>query len=29
VNYAKEVDTWMRNGGRADIARHLGIKTAA
>jgi hypothetical protein len=29
VNYAKEVDTWMRDGGRAEIARHLGAKTAA
>ena len=29
VNYAKEVDTWMRDGGRAEIARHLGVKTAA
>jgi succinyl-CoA synthetase beta subunit len=29
VNYAKQVDTWMRDGGRAEIARHLGVKTAA
>jgi succinyl-CoA synthetase beta subunit len=29
VNYAKEVDTWMRAGGRAAIAAHLGIKQAA
>ena len=29
VNYAKRVDTWMRDGGRAEIARHLRIKSAA
>jgi succinyl-CoA synthetase beta subunit len=29
VAYAKKVDLWMRDGGRAEIARHLGIKTAA
>ena len=29
VNYAKQVDLWMRDGGRAEIARHLGIKNAA
>jgi len=29
VNYAKEVDGWMRAGGRAAIAAHLGIKQAA
>ncbi len=29
VNYAKKVDLWMRDGGRAEIARHLGVKTAA
>jgi succinyl-CoA synthetase beta subunit len=26
VNYAKKVDLWMRDGGRAEIARSLGIK---
>jgi succinyl-CoA synthetase beta subunit len=29
VNYAKQVDTWMRDGGRAEVARHLGIESAA
>src|SRR5271165_6065244 len=29
VNYAKDVDTWMRAGGRATIAAKLGIKQAA
>ena len=29
VNYAKQVDQWMRNGGRDEIARHLGISAAA
>jgi len=29
VNYAKAVDTWMRDGGRDEIARHLGVKIAA
>ena len=29
VAYAKQVDQWMRAGGRAGIARHLGLKTAA
>ncbi len=29
VNYAKEVDGWMRAGGRASIAAHMGIKQAA
>ncbi len=29
VNYAKDVDTWMRAGGRAAIAAKLGIKPAA
>ena len=29
VNYAKHVDQWMRGGGRAEIARALGIKAAA
>jgi succinyl-CoA synthetase beta subunit len=28
VNYAKKVDGWMRAGGRAEIARMLGIKDA-
>jgi succinyl-CoA synthetase beta subunit len=29
VNYARQIDRWMRDGGRAEIARHLGIKDAA
>ncbi len=29
VNYAKNVDQWMRDGGRDEIARHLGISAAA
>lgn len=29
VTYAKQVDQWMRAGGRDEIARHLGLKTAA
>jgi hypothetical protein len=29
VNYAKEVDAWMRAGGRAAIAARLNIKQAA
>jgi len=29
VNYAKNVDAWMRAGGRKAIAAHLGIKAAA
>lgn len=29
VNYAKKVDLWMRDGGRAEVARHLGITNAA
>jgi succinyl-CoA synthetase beta subunit len=29
VNYAKDIDQWMRAGGRAEIARHLGIPAAA
>ncbi len=29
VNHAKKVDLWMRNGGREDIARNLGITNAA
>jgi len=28
VNYAKKVDAWMKAGGRAQIAAHLGLKTA-
>ncbi len=28
VNYAKDVDAWMRAGGRAEIARSLGIRDA-
>jgi succinyl-CoA synthetase beta subunit len=29
VNYAKKVDEWMKAGGRAQIAAHLGLKNAA
>lgn len=29
VNHAKKVDLWMRDGGRAEIARHFGITKAA
>jgi hypothetical protein len=29
VNYAKKVDEWMKAGGRAQIATHLGLKQAA
>ena len=29
VNYAKQVDQWMREGGRDEIARLLGISAAA
>jgi succinyl-CoA synthetase beta subunit len=29
VNYAKKVDEWMKAGGRAQIAAHLGLKPAA
>ncbi|WOS66736.1 ATP citrate lyase citrate-binding domain-containing protein [Sinorhizobium fredii] len=29
VNYAKRVDTWMRDGGRDEIAATLGLKAAA
>ncbi len=29
VNYAKEVDAWMRAGGRAAVAARLKIKQAA
>ena len=25
VNYAKRIDEWMKAGGRAEIAAHLGI----
>jgi hypothetical protein len=25
INYARAVDTWMRAGGRAEIAKHLRI----
>ena len=28
VGYARDVDAWMRGGGRAAIVRHLGIETA-
>jgi hypothetical protein len=26
VNYAKGVNEWMKAGGRAEIAAHLGLK---
>ena len=29
VNYARQVDAWMRAGGRAEIAAQLGLKAAA
>jgi hypothetical protein len=29
VNYAKNVDEWMKAGGRTQIAAHLGLKNAA
>src|SRR4051794_26930644 len=29
VNYAKNVDEWMKAGGRAELANHLKVKTAA
>ena len=29
VNYAKRIDEWMKAGGRAEIAAHLGLKDAA
>ncbi|MEM6578041.1 MAG: ATP-grasp domain-containing protein [Pseudomonadota bacterium] len=29
VNYAKSIDAWMRDGGRGDIARQMGINTEA
>jgi succinyl-CoA synthetase beta subunit len=29
VNYAKNIDAWMRAGGRKVVAAHLGIKAAA
>ncbi|AWM28134.1 ATP citrate lyase citrate-binding domain-containing protein [Sinorhizobium fredii] len=29
VNYAKRIDTWMRAGGRDEIAATLGLKAAA
>jgi hypothetical protein len=29
VNYAQAVDRWMRQGGRAEIAKALGIREAA
>ena len=29
VNYGKKVDEWMKAGGRAQIAAHLGLKKAA
>ena len=25
VNYARDIDSWMRNGGKAAIARQMGI----
>lgn len=29
VNYAKQIDQWMRDGGRDEIAQNLGISSAA
>jgi len=29
INYARAVDTWMRAGGRAEIAKHLRIAEPA
>jgi hypothetical protein len=29
VNYAKNIDEWMKRGGRAEIAATLGLKQAA
>ena len=29
VNYAKNIDEWMKRGGRAEIAAKLGLKQAA
>jgi succinyl-CoA synthetase beta subunit len=29
VNYAKHIDEWMRAGGREQVARHLGLGSAA
>jgi hypothetical protein len=29
INYARAVDTWMRAGGRAEIARHLRVAEPA
>lgn len=29
VNYAKQIDQWMRDGGRDEIAHNLGISSAA
>ena len=25
VNYAKKVDAWMKSGGRAEVARRMGL----
>jgi hypothetical protein len=29
VNYAKKVDTWMRAGGRGEIAASMGLPMSA
>jgi hypothetical protein len=29
VNYAKKIDDWMKDGGRAEIASKLGLKVVA
>jgi hypothetical protein len=29
INYARAVDTWMKAGGRAELARRLGISEPA
>jgi hypothetical protein len=28
VNYAKQVDAWMKAGGRAAVAANLGLPTS-
>ena len=28
VNYARALDAWMRDGGRGEIGRRMGIATA-
>jgi hypothetical protein len=29
VNYAKKIDEWMKSGGREQIARRIGARSAA